>query len=99
MIEEEIIEEIEGECGFCQRKKYLTFHHYIPRTLHKNKLFKKLYDRKYMKSHGVYLCKDCHKAIHTFFSEKELGKNYNTKEKLFATEKVINFLKWIKKQK
>lgn len=99
MNEEKEIIEIVGKCDFCEREKYLTFHHYIPRTLHTNKLFKKLYDRKYMKIHGVYLCKDCHKAIHTFFTEKELGKNYNTKEKLFATEKVINFIIWVKKQK
>jgi len=90
---------MESNCGFCNRIKELTFHHYIPKTLHNNKLFRKLYDRKYMQNHGIDLCDDCHRAIHTFFTEKELGKYYNTKDKLFATEKVRKFIKWIKKQK
>lgn len=86
------------KCGFCERLKEVTFHHYIPKTLHNNKLFKKLYDRKFMQTHGVDLCDDCHRAVHTFFTEKELGKIYNDKDKLFATEKIKNYLKWIKKQ-
>jgi len=86
-------------CGFCNREKELTFHHYIPRTVHLNKWFKKNFTKDYMKSHGVDLCKDCHKQIHIFFTEKELGKHYNTKQKLFSDEKVRNFVKWVKKQK
>lgn len=87
------------KCVFCEREKELTFHHYIPRTVHSNKWFKKNFSMEYMKSHGVMLCKDCHKAIHTFFTEKELGRYYNTKQKLFATNKVKKFLKWVKKQR
>lgn len=90
---------MENNCEFCGRLKELTFHHYIPKTLHNNKLFKKLYDKKFMQTHGVDLCDDCHRAVHDFFTEKELGKTYNDKEKLFATEKVRNYIKWIKKQK
>ena len=89
---------MEAKCGLCEREKELTFHHYIPRTLHTNKLFKKLYKKVYMKSHGVDLCDDCHYAIHHFHSEKELGKYYNDMKKLLTSEKVRNFLKWIKKQ-
>jgi len=88
-----------GNCEFCNREKELTFHHYIPRTLHSNKYFKKMFDKVYMKTHGVNLCKDCHKMIHRFFTEKELGRYYNTKQKLFSVEKVRDFLKWVKKQK
>lgn len=89
---------MKANCNFCGRMKELTFHHYIPKTLHKNKLFVKLYDKKFMQTHGVDLCDDCHSAIHDFFTEKDLGKNYNSKEKLFATEKIRNFIKWVKKQ-
>lgn len=84
------------ECAFCERKKELSFHHYIPKTLHNNKWFKKRYKKVYMRTHGVYLCEQCHKEIHIFFSEKDLGKYYNTKDKLFSTEKVKNFVNWIK---
>lgn len=89
---------MESNCGFCDRVKELSFHHYIPKTLHKNKWFIKNFDKFYMRTHGVDLCKQCHKNIHVFFTEKELGKYYNTKDKLLATDKVKNFLKWIKKQ-
>lgn len=87
-----------SKCGLCEREKELTFHHYIPKALHKNKLFIKLYEKKYMKSHGVNLCDDCHYAIHHFHTEKELGKYYNDMKKLLTSEKVKNFLKWIKRQ-
>lgn len=89
---------MESKCELCGRVKELTFHHYIPKTLHTNKLFRKLYDVNYMKFQGINLCKDCHSAIHEFFTEKELGKNYNDKNKLLSSEKIRNFLKWIKKQ-
>jgi uncharacterized protein YlaI len=87
---------MKANCGFCERLKELTFHHYIPKTLHTNKFFKKIYKTKYMREHGIYLCNDCHSAVHDFFNEKELGKNYNDKNKLLSHEKMINFLKWIK---
>jgi hypothetical protein len=89
---------MKANCGLCGREKELTFHHYIPKTLHKNKLFVKMYKKEYMKSHGVDLCDDCHYNIHHFHTEKELGKYYNDMKKLLSSEKVRNFLKWVKKQ-
>jgi hypothetical protein len=38
---------------------------------------------------------DCHFNIHKFISEKEMGKQYNTREMLLSNEKVSNFVKWI----
>jgi hypothetical protein len=87
---------MESNCELCERLKELTFHHFIPKTLHSNKLFKKLYTIQYMNTHGINVCEDCHGAIHKFHSEKELGRYYNSKSKLFDSEKVRNFVKWIK---
>jgi len=89
---------MESKCGLCGRLKELTFHHYIPRTLHTNKLFKKMYKVEFMKSHGIDLCEDCHTNIHKFFSEKELGRNFNDKVKLLSDERVRRFIRWVKKQ-
>ena len=89
---------MESNCELCDRVKELSFHHLIPRTLHSNKYYKKNYVSSYLKKTGLYLCKDCHKTIHEFFTEKELGKNYNTKEKLLSSEKIRSYLVWIKKQ-
>jgi uncharacterized protein YlaI len=90
---------MENKCGLCERLKELTFHHFIPKTLHSNKYFRKMFSIEYMKTHGIDLCDDCHRQIHHFFTEKELGKNYNTKEKLLSDERVRKFLRWVKKQK
>jgi uncharacterized protein YlaI len=89
---------MEGNCGFCERWRELDFHHYIPKTLHNNKLFKKLFSKIYMRTHGVDLCYDCHHTVHEFWTEKELGKNYNTKEKIMGSSKFRKYLKWIVKQ-
>ncbi len=89
---------MEGKCELCGREKELSFHHLIPVTLHKNKWFKKNYTKDEMNK-GVYLCKlDCHKEIHKIITEKELGRSFNTLEKLLRHPKIIKYLKYIKKQ-
>lgn len=87
-----------SKCELCARTKELTFHHLIPVTLHSNKWFEKNFDKKDMRSRGLMLCHECHNSIHKFIEEKDLGKNYNTKELLMAHEKVANFVKWVAKR-
>lgn len=61
-----------------------SVHHFIPRTLHSNKWFKRRLSREQMRE-GLNLCKSCHAAIHDLIpNEKELGRDYNTREKLLA---------------
>lgn len=87
-----------GVCEICQRDDMeLTFHHFIPVTLHTNKKFKKMYEKEYLKTHGMDLCKTCHKTIHVFFTEKELGNTYNSFDKLMTNEKFRKYVFWIKK--
>lgn len=44
-----------------------------------------------MRTHGIWICKDaCHRQIHRFISEKEMGLMYNTKELLLSHEEVKN---------
>ena len=85
-----------GKCELCGREdSYLNFHHLIPKTLHNNKYFLKNYSKNYMRTHGLWICKrECHKMIHTFIEEKELGLNFNTKEKLLENKKVKNYINW-----
>jgi hypothetical protein len=44
------------------------------------------------------LCRDCHKAIHSVFSNKELEKTYNTVEALMAHETFRKMIAYIAKQ-
>lgn len=88
-----------GNCELCNRVKSRSFHHLIPRTCHRNKWFKKRYTKMEMATRGLMLCSRCHRYVHECHSEKELGKNYNTKELLMADEKIFKFIKWVVKKK
>jgi hypothetical protein len=48
-----------------------------------------------MKTRRADLCGDCHPVIHQYFTNTELGKLYNTVDKLLANEKVDTFVKWV----
>ena len=81
-------------CELCQCEESYDFHHLIPRTLHSNKWFKKRYSREEMQQ-GLQLCKACHQEIHTQVpSAKELGKSFNTREKLLQHPQLAGFVQW-----
>ena len=81
-------------CELCKSEAAHNFHHFIPRTLHTNKWFKKRYTREQMRK-GIKVCKSCHEAIHDLIpDEKELGRHYNTLEKLLAHPQVAGYVKW-----
>ena len=81
-------------CELCESENTHNFHHFIPRTLHSNKWFKKRFTREQM-SQGIKVCKSCHKAIHDLIpKEKELGRHYNTMEKLLAHPQVAAYVNW-----
>ena len=89
---------MEGKCELCGRENELTFHHLIPVCLHKNKWFKKNYTREEL-SKGINVCKyDCHREIHNVITEKELGRSFNTLEKLRRHSKIKKYIKYIQKQ-
>lgn len=81
-------------CELCQAEEAHNFHHFIPRTLHSNKWFKRRYTREQMQE-GVQVCKQCHQTIHDLIpKEKELGRHYNTMDKLLAHPQVAGYVKW-----
>lgn len=72
-------------CPTCRRPNYHpTDHHLVP------------------KSRGgkvtQTLCRDCHKAIHALFSNKELERGYNTVESLMAHDGFSRMVRFISKQ-
>jgi hypothetical protein len=81
-------------CELCCCEEADNFHHLIPRTLHGNKWFKKRFTREQMRR-GIRVCRDCHKAIHDLIpDEKELGRHYNTLEKLLDHPGVAKYVDW-----
>ena len=86
-------------CELCRVEESHNFHHFIPRTLHSNKWFKKRFTREDMQR-GIEVCKSCHGAIHDLIpDEKELGRHYNTLELLRQHSAVIRFVAWVRKQR
>ena len=85
-------------CELCGRERETTSHHLIPKQIHSKKWCKKSFSKDEMKQRRANLCRDCHSCIHRFYTNSELGKYYNTVEKLLAIEKVVRFTEWVKKQ-
>lgn len=87
-----------GHCQLCGREANLTFHHLIPRTLHRNKWFKKQFTREQM-GEGINVCRECHLAVHRFADHKELGRSFNTRELLLAHPEIAKFVVWVRKKR
>ena len=86
-------------CRLCEREACdITEHHLIPRSTHKIKKFKRMHTKEAMHM-TVSLCQPCHRSLHQFFTEKELGSMYFTIDLLLADEKIVKYVEWIKKQK
>lgn len=87
--------EDEPVCRLCDRAQPLTFHHLIPRTLHRKPRYKRRFPREVLQA-GVMLCRDCHDAVHRFVSEKDLGSQYRSLEALRAHPEIARFVTWVR---
>ncbi len=85
----------EPRCALCERDRPLTFHHLVPRALHRKKRFRARYSRDEL-ARGVDLCRDCLDAVHRFISEKELGERFHTLERLREHEHIARFVAWVR---
>lgn len=85
-------------CALCGSDQFITFHHLIPKSCHGNKWFRKNFDKTEMQARGIDICLRCHSFIHKKFSEKLLGRELNTLDRLRKNEVIHAYLKWAKKQ-
>lgn len=44
------------------------------------------------------ICRDCHKAAHLLFSNRELERRYNTVDSLLAHPEMLKMITYIRKQ-
>ncbi|PCK22041.1 hypothetical protein CEY02_05695 [Bacillus pumilus] len=76
-----------GLCELCGRQKVLlTEHHLTPRE-----------------EGGTYLpiaflCIPCHKQVHALYTNQELAARLDTLDALRQDEKLVPYIKWIRKQ-
>jgi hypothetical protein len=73
-------------------------HHLIPKSTHPYWVKKGL-DRKFLLSHTVDICRECHNAIHRLIDEETMGHSYRTLDALLAHEGVRKHAQWASKQK
>ena len=88
----------EQTCALCGRHAPLTFHHLIPRKLHRRKHFKKHYTRE-ERNAGIDLCRPCHNGLHDLYDEMTLGKQFYTLALLQSDPAVAKHVAWVSKQK
>lgn len=86
------------ECQLCGCHRPLTFHHLIPRKMHRRKFFKTHYPRDVL-NQGVMLCHYCHNAIHKLYDEMVLAKQFSSLEALLADEAVQRHVAWVVKKR
>lgn len=84
-------------CALCGTDRFITFHHLIPKSCYGNKWFKKQFDKTDMRERGVDICQCCHSFIHKKFSDKMLGRELNTLDKLQENETIHTYLRWAQK--
>jgi len=89
-----------GDCELCGREQPLTEHHLIPRAVHGKKYFRKHFTKEEMIHRRISVCRKCHQGIHRIIpDEKELARNFNTKELLMADERIACHVAWVAKQR
>lgn len=85
-------------CQLCQRQVDLTFHHLMPRKMHRRTYFRKNFDKETL-NQGIWVCRPCHKGLHRLYDEMTLAKRFNQLEKLLADEAIQKHVQWVSKQK
>ncbi|MDJ0854205.1 MAG: hypothetical protein QNI89_01345 [Desulfobacterales bacterium] len=87
-----------GICALCGRETELTFHHLIPRKMHRRNHFKKHYARDQL-AKGIDVCRLCHDGIHALYDEMTLARSLCTAGQLKRDPQVRRHITWVRKQK
>jgi 5-methylcytosine-specific restriction endonuclease McrA len=87
-----------GQCLCCGRFAALTFHHLIPKKLHRRAFYRKNFDKEALNK-GVNVCRLCHDGIHDLYDEMQLAKQFSTPEALLADEALQRHFAWVAKKK
>ena len=87
-----------GRCCLCNRHTELTFHHLIPRKVHRRTYFRKHVARRDLQA-GIDLCRLCHKGLHRLYDEMTLAKRLNTAQALREDPAVQRHVQWVRKQR
>ncbi len=87
-----------AECPCCGRRARLTFHHLIPRKVHRRKRFRNGYSRGQL-ARGLYVCRLCHDGIHQRFDELTLALHYREPQLLLTAPELQSHFRWAARQR
>ncbi|MAK68893.1 MAG: hypothetical protein CME50_02825 [Halieaceae bacterium] len=76
----------------------LTFHHLIPRKMHRRKGFRRRFSKEELNI-GVNVCRKCHRGIHALYDELTLATRFYNLELLLSDETLANHFRWVSKQR
>lgn len=80
------------KCEICGCQSNIEKHHLVPQSkCHSAKYGKKL---KNDESNFLWVCKNCHDTIHSYFTNNELRDLYSSKEALLSNEKFTKYVAW-----
>lgn len=83
-------------CELCRRSvAYLTEHHLIPKSRHRDKKLIRHYGKTAMRLKVAWLCVACHKHIHRHINERDLAYQYFDIDRLRGHPAVLEFVQWI----
>lgn len=87
-----------GPCALCARHCVLTFHHLVPRMVHRRNRFARRLS-KADRERGVDLCQLCHWGVHDLYDPVTLAERFSTVEALRADEAIRRHVAWVRKQR
>lgn len=88
----------QSHCELCKRRALLTFHHLIPRKMHRRQHFRKKYAKQELLA-GINICQLCHRGLHKLYDEMTLAKEFSDLDKILNDENIQKHVSWVKKQK
>jgi len=88
----------QGGCATCKQDRALTFHHLIPKKLHRRRHFKRTFDKRAL-AEGICICRPCHDGIHRLFDEMTIAKQYASLPALLEEPALSRHFSWVAKQK
>lgn len=87
-----------NRCELCGRKRPLTFHHLIPRKMHRRTRFQNEHTRMEL-ARGIEICRICHDGIHDLYDEMTLARRLNSREALLRDDQLRQHVQWAARQR
>lgn len=87
-----------AQCPLCNRTTKLTFHHLIPKKMHRRTFFRKNFSKATLNA-GINICQKCHSGIHETYDEMTLAKQFPSLTAIQSDPTLKRHFAWVAKQK